>query len=191
MMRPACFGYSLLLGATLAAAQRPAQPATTTTQRFVQPAAAAGCPVSMHALQGSGQGLVAVRDQRAEAPVAPVKGPAARIHLVLGSPGGQTITSATVVVRGSVPRNHLERAAAADPAGTEVAGTEVVRSVDLVFHAEDAKTVAADLHLPGVAVIHSIELRSLGYGDGSSWKVADNQLCRVAPDPLMLVSSAR
>src|SRR5215469_3665215 len=49
----------------------------------------ASCPVSMHALQGSGGGLVAVRGEKQ------VSGPSQRIHLVLANDKERRITRAT------------------------------------------------------------------------------------------------
>jgi hypothetical protein len=41
---------------------------------------------------------------------------------------------------------------------------------------------------PGLTAVVSIELMSVKYSDGSTWTPAQGKTCRVAPDPLMLVT---
>jgi hypothetical protein len=47
----------------------------------------------------------------------------------------------------------------------------------------------ANLWVPGMSAVDRIDLQSLDYSDGSTWKVADRQSCSIVPDPKMLITS--
>ena len=47
--------------------------------------------------------------------------------------------------------------------------------------------VSGDFRLPGFVSADRIDLQSITYEDGSTWKLAGKESCRVAPDPIMLV----
>jgi hypothetical protein len=138
------------------------------------------CPVHMRALQGSGYGLLAVRD-------APrVEGPSQTIHLVLVNPQSKKYASAKVVASGLSPKGRMQNAASGSGGHSEI-----TKTLDVTFSPEDDKSMAADLVLPGFTAVSSIQLKSVTYQDGSSWNM-DGQLvgmCRVAPDPLMLIAN--
>lgn len=162
-----------LLGQSLAQSASQTQPSSKMT--FAMPAPGAGCPVSMHALHGSGYGLIAVKNQP------PVKGFSAQIHLILGNGQTAKVVSAKVFVQGYSGKTRVEQTSF-----NEVG--DLNRTIDVSFTPED-DAVAADLVLPGFAAVSSIRLQSIAYNDGSIWKVSGEQMCRVTPDPLMLVSS--
>ena len=149
----------------------------TSSQTFTLSAApASSCPVTLHALQGTGGGLVAVRNAK------PISGPSQKIHLVLSNTPAQ-VESAKVVVRGLSGKNQVMRTLSND------AGKfDAIKTIDVRFFSEDDKDVAADLILPGFTSVTSVELHSIRYGDGSTWTFAGRQACHVAPDPLMLVA---
>jgi hypothetical protein len=65
--------------------------------------------------------------------------------------------------------------------------SQVTRTIYIVFQA--GTSVAADIVVDGVSATQTIDLVSLTYADGSSWKLADGASCRIAPDPLMLISA--
>ena len=50
--------------------------------------------------------------------------------------------------------------------------------------------MSADLVLPGFSSVTFVQLKSITYKDGSSWKVDGQaeQACRVTPDPVMLIA---
>src|SRR5580658_3328350 len=92
-MKPALLiGSTLRLAATVLVAQSPA-PSAQQSAIAVTPSGES-CPVSMHALQGRGSGLIAVKNQ------APPNGISQRIHLILGDRRTAKIVSARVAVRG-------------------------------------------------------------------------------------------
>ncbi len=88
-------------------------------------------------------------------------------------------------VRGLTPKGRVERADSFAQGPSEISKT-----LEVTFAPEDAKSLSADLVLPGFSSVTFIQLKSITYKDGSSWKVDGQaeQSCRVAPDPLMLIA---
>lgn len=170
-------GSTLLLAATALAAQSPAAPQAQPSAKtvFVFPSSDASCPVSMRALHGTGQGSIAVKNQ------APPSGVSQRIHLILGNKQTAKVVSAKIDVLGYSGKPRMAQASS-DATG------DLNRTIDVSFAPEE-NGVAADLVLPGFTAVSFIRLESIAYDDGSTWKVGGEQLCRVAPDPLMLVSA--
>lgn len=155
-----------------------------------------GCPLSLHALQGSGRGLVAVvrrapgdHHEKADGPlgfVPPV--PAQHIHLVAtvsSFPGGKPVWGHFKVYgrSGSKHAEQVRTGSAMKPFDYEKTLT-----LDERFSPEDNDEVAADLTLPGFTSVKSIQVESITYQDGSTWVVGAGQSCQIAPDPLMLVA---
>lgn len=134
------------------------------------------CPVTLHALQGTGGGLIAVHNAK------PVAGPSQRIHLVLSDTPARAL-SAKVIVRGLSGKNQVMRTLPNDSGKFDS-----TKTLDIRFFSEDDKSVAADLTLPGFTSVQSIELQSIRYEDGSTWTFAGREACHVAPDPFMLVA---
>jgi hypothetical protein len=188
MKRAAELGLTLFLAMTPLAAQSTATPSPTqentqTSANFVLYLPAPTCPVSMHALQGSGTGLVAVRGEEH------VSGFSQRIHLILTNPKSAKIAGAKVKVFGLSGKNRIEQASANQLDLTNRKNTfDLTRILDVAFTPEGENDVATDLVLPGFTSVHSIQLESITYKDGSTWAVNGRQACRVAPDPLMLVA---
>jgi hypothetical protein len=181
-----------LLGASLLTAQSNATPTSgrsfgTATVETMTPGSTStsivvirmqpSCPVGMHAKQGSGGGLVAVRNGR------PSDGPSLQIHLVLARRHSQQITGASVLVRGLSGKNRMERSNAIEDIVPDRS-----QMLDLKFTPDNAVEASADLVLPGFTSIQTVELQSITYADGSTWKMEKQNACTVAPDPMMLVA---
>jgi hypothetical protein len=135
------------------------------------------CPVGMHAKQGSGGGLAAVRNAR------PGDGPSQRIHLVLARRHSQQITGARVLVRGLSGKDRTVRSISMEDIVPDRG-----QMLDVTFTPDNSVEASADLVLPGFTSIQSIELQSITYADGSTWKMANQNTCTVAPDPMMLIA---
>ena len=109
MKRAAFVGLCLSLAVTMVSAQEAARStahqnnAQQSSKDFVMVLPAPTCPVSMHALQGRGSGLVAVRDEK------PIEGPSQRVHLILSNPRSAVVAGAKVKVFGLSGKNRLER----------------------------------------------------------------------------------
>lgn len=113
------------------------------------------------------------------------KGRGQRLHLTFTSPDTRTIASATVNVYG------WDRAGVVT-AGAESSGTktraEAVRKLNVILAAGQGRAASADVWAPNLNSVTSIELLSITFTDLSTWTPAAGHVCRVAPDPLMLVS---
>jgi hypothetical protein len=49
--------------------------------------------------------------------------------------------------------------------------------------------VTSDLYVPGFTAVSSIELLEVSYDDGRVWRIGGSSVCRVKPDPMMLIVS--
>lgn len=138
-----------------------------------------GCPVAMSARQASGGELMkAASGQRQTG-----DGPGQRINL--GFSGGKSaqLLAATVRVRGLTP------ATRALPAEQTTSGAnQATRTLHLTFGDDAAVERAAELVLRGFTSVSYVDLVSLTYADGSTWTQGE-QVCRVRPDPLMLIGA--
>ena len=152
------------------------------------------CPVAMQAKQGSGAGLVAVRikpGQPDNRPSVLDNKPGQQIHLTLGKiPGAQfddleLIASATVTARGLSARGRLD----STPAVIGGPSSDLRRTLDVRFTAENDGGAYADLDLPGFTSVQSIRIDSIALKDGSKWTFATRQGCVATPDPLMLIAT--
>jgi hypothetical protein len=152
-------------------------PTTVTTVRF--PA----CPVSMTARQGGLTQMIKTGQKPPEQQqYEPMPKPSQRIHLTLSGFGkDKRATQATITARGLSARGRIDRAAGG---GT----SDLRRTVSATFTPDENGTVSADLELPAFTSVSSLQLESITYSDGSSWKVPDGRVCRVAPDPVMLIA---
>lgn len=155
-----------------------------------------GCPVSMRAEHGSGGGLVMTRQSRSNGPsvLDPVPGqpapPFQRIHLILGnstvqSSAGAKVVSARVTVHGTNGKWRNVPAAMGDDSLT------ITKTLDVRFDRAEDGQVSSDMTLPGFTSVKSINLDTLTFSDGTIWVPEQGSACRVAPDPLMLVSAGR
>lgn len=191
-------GFGFLLSSSLLSAQyeKPApqdgaavvqmeilvqHPDGTSTTTSVQPPAPPMCPVAMQAKQGTGNGLIKVREGHSSPP--PSSGPSQRIHLVLMRGRAAQVIAAKVRVRGLSGKNRMQQ--------TEgINGPSPDRTVtfNAKFAPESNTSVAADLVLAGFTSVETIDLLSITYNDGSTWKMASRNACRVTPDPMMLIA---
>jgi len=153
--------------------------ATTTIQ--AAPPDVPSCPVGMQARQGTGSGLIAVRDGHSSPP--PRSEPSQRIHLVLRYGRAAQVIGAMVRVRGLSGKNRMQRAD-----GMNGPAPDRTVTLNAKFTPESNAEVAADLVLAGFTSVQTIDLLSISYKDGSTWKMESRNACRVAPDLMMLVA---
>ena len=135
-----------------------------------------GCPVSLHAGHLADGSMVQTNN-------AHPRGLGQWLSLSLTSFEQKQIASATLVVHGIKPKPRMSEALAADNGKADTVATFHVS-----FAAGQQKSAVTDLWVPGMSAVERIELQAVGYSDGSTWKVAENASCQVAPDPLMLIS---
>jgi hypothetical protein len=182
-MKRALIGGTILLLSSVLLAQNATQgDAARSTQlsldhQAVRSDRTSACPVSLHALQGSESGLVAVRDAK------PSPGPSQRIHLILSDTLPDHALSVRVQVRGLSSKSQRMQTVM-----TSSDRTDLSRVLEVRLVRENENEVAAELLLPGFTSVRSLQLESIAYTDGSRWTLAAGQSCSVVPDPLMLVA---
>jgi hypothetical protein len=137
------------------------------------------CPVQMHALQGPGSSLLAVSGNEAQ-----VSGPTQRIHLVLSQGRAAEVAGARIRIEGLSGKNHIAAAAC----GQE-ASPDRTQTLNVTFTEERQAESSTDLVLAGFTSVQSIEILSITYRDGSTWRLESHNACEVAPDPMMRVAN--
>lgn len=178
MNRATCVSFTLILGSAVLAAQSTVilkdGPTRTTVVRVAPPLD--GCPISLRAQQAPGGGRMVVNG-------VPLTGIAQTLHLIVSPPESRRVVAANVTVRGfsnkarvlPIMENH-------DPG-------DAAKTLEVRFSAGPSKEVSADLLVPGLSATTVIDLNSVTYADGSTWKLAAGTACRSWIDGLMLVSS--
>jgi hypothetical protein len=142
------------------------------------------CPIYMHAEQRSGGDVMnARRIEPGEAP-RPSNGPTQRIHLILRNlKDSADITRIKVSVHGTSGKSRTLK--------TELTPDEIsdaAKAFDLPVSIRKDEGASTNLVLQGFTSVQSITLESVTYADGSSWSSSAGGTCRIAPDPLVLVS---
>lgn len=141
-----------------------------------QDAAPEHCPVSMYAGHIADGVFV-------KAGIAHPRGIGQWLSLSFLSLDGKEIAKARLGVDGIRPNGHTMQALSG--------GTlpfESVQTVAVTFSVGPNRTAVANFWVPGMSAVERIELNSLDYRDGSEWKAAEGQSCRVIPDPKMLIA---
>ena len=174
-MKYSCLGLILLFSSFTLTAQDKGGPSA---QSFPAPTRviSLACPVGMQAQQRASSQLVAVQNgHRAQ-----ISGQ--RIALTLRAAHSPRITSAQVKVRGLSPKAHVAQSKAGD------ISSEIFRTMTVNFDEESNGGVTGELLLPGFTSVTSIELQRIVYENETVWSVGSDSVCRVTPDPLMLIS---
>lgn len=176
-MRRALVWFALLLNPVMLAAQNRVQHEPQSLYK-PPPQALNTCPIQMQAQQRMGDHIMTARDgQRL-----PTFGQ--RIRLELADANGVRITGASVRVNGTAARNRVMQTAPG------MAGpNEVTRVMHVEFSIQDQLNVSTDLVLAGFTSVTSIDLLSVNYEDGASWRLDQHQFCQVRPDPVMLITN--
>ncbi len=176
----------LVSGAVLSAQQAPragdsGQPPTA---QIVLPQPSR-CPIGMRAQQGSSTQMLRANDGTFQHVMTP--------SLTLTTRDNRSIIGAVVTARGYAGGGvqwdltaHL-----VDPDNPQHKREEVVKILTLKLSAGglEPNTFSAELQLAGFNVLNSIQLGSVTFSDGSTWKMAANSGCLVTPDPLMLIAN--
>lgn len=139
------------------------------------PLTSMGCPVSLHAQHGSSGNILKVDKTRPA-------GIAQLLHLILADADARQIVEGSLTVRGISGKGRIAQARGSSDAG------DVVKNLNVRFHPQEGANVAADMWAPGMTAVLSVELNSVTFADGSVWRFAGRDGCRVAPDPLMLIA---
>lgn len=147
-----------------------------------------GCPVSLRAQQISSADMMQVRKGQPQ-------NSGQRLHLTFTDRDSRKITAATVAVQGFTFTPRMMNTGSADLTAHKLRPGEepqkdsslATRTIHIAFQGDTS--VAADILVPGVSATQTIDLVALTYADGTEWKLAEGQSCRVTPDPMMLISA--
>jgi len=146
-----------------------------------------GCPIDMHVRQRVGGGTVAVDENGVKHRVF-----APRLRLFLNdfrtSNSGQKIVSATVTVRGSNGKEHMQRLDTLPDQGRNSESGSITRTLNVDLGTWGEPGVSGDFRLQGFTSASRVELESVTYEDGSTWKLSGGESCWVSPDPMMLIN---
>jgi hypothetical protein len=172
------FSFALLLGSTTLVAQTASQnqaPIQTTTLSVAPPPSS--CPVSLHARQTPGWEKMVVNG-------ASPKTTAQMLHLTVANPDSRHVVAANVTVRG------FSNKARFVPTGlSNQDSSDAAKTLDVTFSPATGREVSAEISVPGLTAVSVIDLNSVTYSDGSTWKLAAGSSCRSWIDGFMLVSS--
>jgi hypothetical protein len=141
----------------------------------------AACPISMAARQGIWDRTIRIREGDKERVVQPF---GQRISLNLKDPHAAQITEAIVRVRGLNGKNRM--LLTPTEAGQK---WNAVKTLTVKFARENDGSFSADLWISGFTSVSSVELLQISYADGSGWRISKSNLCRITPNPLMLISN--
>ena len=146
------------------------------------------CPINMRVRQGIGGGMLAVDKNGAKRQVF---APRLRLFLNDERPGnsGQRIVSATVTAHGSGGKAKILPLGSSAGEGRDSGSGDVERTFTVNLGSWGEPGVSGDFRLPGFVSTSRVDLESVTYEDGSTWRLTGQQTCRVAPDPLMLVGN--
>lgn len=67
--------------------------------------------------------------------------------------------------------------------------SNATRTLDLAVSLAPHATASKDVWVSGLASVDSIDVDQVKYADGSSWESSTPQVCRIMPNPIMLISS--
>jgi hypothetical protein len=134
-----------------------------------------GCPVSLHAGHLADGSMV-------QASGAHPSGLGQWLSLSFGGLDQKQIASATLTVHGLTAKPRMSQALTADNGRADV-----VRTFHVPFAAGPQKSAVTKLWVSGMSVVERIDVQSVEYSDGSTWKVAEGGSCHVVPDPFMLI----
>ena len=106
-----------------------------------------------------------------------------RIYLTsAGTSGNHAVVSASVAVHGLTPQSRVVPVQSGDERA------QASRKLKVSFSSDASGAAGADLAVRGFSAVLSIDVDSVTFADGSTWKSAAGA-CRVIPDPVMLIGS--
>jgi hypothetical protein len=114
------------------------------------------------------------------------EGTVQRVQVNVTNPGSRKIVALGLTVHGYSSHQRAFTLGATLGSGSP----DLVRNVELTLDVEGNGHASGDLTLRNFNALGWLEVTSLRYADGSEW-TASRDVCRVAPDALMLVSESR
>jgi hypothetical protein len=134
------------------------------------------CPVELRAQPGGGGAMAYASGPR--------KDNSQRLHLTFANRKSKEIVAVSVTVRGLSP---WARVVPVD-SGSQ-ASHQLAKTVDLKLNVATGKNAEEDVTLQSFASFTRVDLESVEYADGTSWKASAMQICHIVPDLFVLVTS--
>ncbi len=151
-----------------------AAPAQLTAQ--APPSRIFACPVFMRAQHLADGSMVRTGN-------AHPKGMGQWLHLSLSDNPSQAITAATVTIHGYSNKGRITQAAGRNGA------FDAAQTMTVPLSATSPQLAVGDVWAPGMTAVATIDLDAVTYADGSTSSFTGQPACRIAPDPLMLITS--
>jgi hypothetical protein len=108
-----------------------------------------------------------------------------RIQLIVTNPSPKEIASAQITVHGFSDKWR------SIPLASAASTPDLTKSVNIVLNVKGNDHASSDLSLLRFTSVAYVDLDSLTYADGATWKASSPGACSVSPDLFMLVSAAR
>jgi hypothetical protein len=175
-------GFVLISCSLCSVAQQKA-PAAMTAAVVTRGSGASACPLDMSVRQGIGGNMMAVDKNGKQ-----VEMFAARLILLLSDVRREHQTEArmveaTVTVHGTTAKGQVLPA----DTGQDASG-DIVKTLTVRLAADGEPEVSGDIRLPGFTSTRMVDLQSVAYDDGSTWKLSGTETCHVPPDMVMPVA---
>ncbi|MGA7859474.1 MAG: hypothetical protein WCA11_16185 [Terracidiphilus sp.] len=178
MHRAAAIALALLLSPSLSIAQNAANSPTQSV--FVLPPVLYTCPIGMRAEHAPDIHRVYVQgDTRTESS-------AMQLKFILTNRRPGQIVAANITAHGRKGKAEIIPAVASRASGDSA---DTAKTMDVSFASGADESVNTNIVLPGFSYVTFIELNSVTYANGTTWKFAPRDDCQVAPDPLMLIDA--
>jgi hypothetical protein len=185
MTRAASVSFIMVLCASVLTAQNGSQNGfavagmTAVGQDQVQttvilPGQQLSCPVLLTARQTPGGDRMMVNGVQ-------VKGVAQLLHLIVSGSNSRRVVAANVTVHGFANKGRMVQTLSTQDS------SDAAKTFDVRFPTAP-REISADLAVPGLSAVSVIDLNSVSYSDGSTWKLAAGRSCSTRIDPMMLVS---
>jgi hypothetical protein len=175
MNRVSSLPLAFLLLSTFAVAQ---QPATL----HLSEDRSAGCPVDMEARHAT-QTPVSMNAGGENAPDNKVVPQLQRLHLTLTNPSSRDIVSAQFTAHGFSKK---PRAMDLSSGSNE---TDLAKTIDIALGVKGKGHASHDLSLNHFTAVTSIDLNSISYADGTTWRAPSPGACSITPSGVMLVAA--
>ena len=135
------------------------------------------CPIAMRAQHLADGEMVKTGNARP-------RGLGQWLRLTLVAPDSRRIVNATLTIRGLSPKGRTMEALRNGDDSSDVVSQQVA-SFTVGLDKEDV----ANLWVRDMTAVQSIEISSVTYADGSTWKYAGDMTCRVTPEGFMPVDA--
>lgn len=183
MIRIGILPLVVLVAATTVLAQQTDGTKGIVLSRHSSPAP--DCPLAMHASHGPGLPVGMNAGPARNNPMDGAPAVVQEIRLTMTNPLSDEIVGAQFVVHGfSAKRRAMNLA---DSSQTP----DLAKTVDVVVNVKGKGEVSRNLSLDRFAAVTSIDLRSISYADGQTWRTPSAEACSVTPDMMMLVASTQ